>query len=58
MLAYTIGRNVGRNLSSGQKNAEASSKMAKVIHVLMGKWLIDLGAAFKIPLWELLYNKR
>jgi CRISPR-associated protein Csm1 len=58
MLAYTVGRNVGRSLPKDKKQSEDIREMGKIIHHDMGKWLIDLDSAFRIPLWELLYNRR
>jgi len=58
MLAYTAGRNVGRSLPKDKKQSEDIREMGKIIHHDMGKWLIDLDSAFRIPLWELLYNRR
>jgi CRISPR-associated protein Csm1 len=58
MLAYTVGRNVGQSLPKDKKQSENIREMGKIIHHDMGKWLIDLDSAFRIPLWELLYNRR
>ncbi|MGD9972652.1 MAG: type III-A CRISPR-associated protein Cas10/Csm1 [Desulfatirhabdiaceae bacterium] len=58
MLAYTVGRNVGQSLPKEQRQFEDIPEMAKIIHTDMGKWLMNLGSAFRIPLWELLYNRR
>ncbi len=58
MLAYTIGRNVGQSLPAEIKKTANIHEKASSIHADIGKWLVDLGYAFKIPLWQLLYNRR
>ncbi len=58
MLAYSVGRNVGQSLPKDKRQSENVHEMRKIIHHDIGKWLMDLGSAFRIPLWELLYNRR
>jgi len=53
MLAYTIGRNAGKNLENEERNTIIDEVLK-----LLTKWLSDYGSKLKIPLWNILYNRR
>lgn len=52
ILRYSIVRNVGRKKKGDEK--------VKLIEEVMelAKWLEDYGSALKIPLWQIIYNRR
>ncbi|MGQ9689190.1 MAG: type III-A CRISPR-associated protein Cas10/Csm1 [Desulfobaccales bacterium] len=52
-LAYFTGRNVARNLKG-----EAQDLAVAEVHEKLDLWLSTRGGALRIPLWELLYERR
>ena len=52
-LAYFSGRNVARNLKD-----EARKAAVNRVHEKLAEWLSTHGGALRIPLWELLYERR
>jgi CRISPR-associated protein Csm1 len=52
-LAYFTGRNVARNLKG-----EARDAAVKHVHENLAEWLTSHRGALRIPLWELLYERR
>ncbi len=52
-LAYFTGRNVARNLKGEDRDAAV-----KQVHETLAAWLSSHGGALRIPLWELLYERR
>jgi CRISPR-associated protein Csm1 len=52
-LAYVTGRNVARTLKG-----EARDAAVKKVHETLAEWLSTHGGALRIPLWELLYERR
>jgi CRISPR-associated protein Csm1 len=52
-LAYFTGRNVARSLKSEAREAAVAE-----VHQSLAKWLATHGGALRIPLWELLYERR
>lgn len=52
-LAYFTGRNVARNLKEGAREAAVNK-----VHETLAAWLTSYGGALRIPLWELLYERR
>jgi CRISPR-associated protein Csm1 len=52
-LAYFTGRNVARNLKGEAREAAVTQ-----IHQTLFQWLSTHGGALRIPLWELLYERR
>ena len=52
MFAYSIERNVNSSLKK-EKRQKAVDDVS-----LMAAWMDTYGAAVKIPLWHLLYDKR
>ncbi|MGB9732266.1 type III-A CRISPR-associated protein Cas10/Csm1 [Calditerrivibrio nitroreducens] len=52
-LIYTITRNVGKELSR-EERAKAVDEVFKKAE----QWLEKYGGAFKIPLWQIIYNQR
>jgi CRISPR-associated protein Csm1 len=52
-LAYFTARNVARNLK-GEEREQAVNEVHENLH----KWLKNFGGALKMPLWELLYERR
>lgn len=49
LLAYTTGRNV--------KSVNGEERK-KTVHIVVAEWLDKYGAKMKIPLWDILYNRR
>ncbi len=49
---YTVVRNVGRGLKNEKKQEAINEAM------IMAKWLEDFGGALRIPLWQVIYNRR
>ncbi|MBM4285355.1 MAG: type III-A CRISPR-associated protein Cas10/Csm1 [Deltaproteobacteria bacterium] len=52
-LAYFSGRNVARNLKG-----EARDQVAAEVHQKLALWLSTYGGTLRMPLWELLYERR
>ena len=52
-LAYTCERNVAKDGFSGNRK-----DIVKNVNQQLAMWLTHLGAKLRIPLWEILYNKR
>jgi len=52
-LAYFTGRNVARSLKGEAREATVAE-----VHEKLAKWLAGHGGALRIPLWELLYERR
>lgn len=52
-LDYFTGRNVARSLKSEARDAAVTQ-----VHQTLADWLTTHGGALKIPLWELLYERR
>ncbi len=52
LLKYTLVRNVARD-----RDREEREKALKEVEVV-AKWLVRYGTAFKLPLWQILYNNR
>ncbi|TAN45544.1 MAG: type III-A CRISPR-associated protein Cas10/Csm1 [Nitrospirae bacterium] len=51
-LKYSIIRNIGKNLKGEAKEAALNEAMK------MAEWLEIHGGALKIPLWQIIYNRR
>jgi len=53
MLSYTVGRNAAKEL-------KAENRPAVVDHVgkSLNKWLLEYGSKLKMPVWNILYNRR
>ncbi len=51
-LKYTIVRNIGKGLK-GEDKEKAIKEVAKI-----AEWLETYGGALKIPLWQIIYNRR
>lgn len=53
LLSYSVGRNAGKDL-------KADERPAVVEHVMksLTQWLMDYGSKLKIPVWNILYNRR
>lgn len=52
-LAYFTGRNVARGLK-----AEERERIVTDVHEKLALWLSTYGSALRLPLWELLYERR
>lgn len=53
MLSYTVGRNAAKNI----QKEERSTVVSHVIESLIN-WLVEYGSKLKIPVWNILYNRR
>jgi CRISPR-associated protein Csm1 len=49
---YTVVRNIGKGLK-GDKKTEAIEEVMQA-----AKWLVEFGGAMKLPLWQIIYNRR
>jgi CRISPR-associated protein Csm1 len=49
---YTLARNVGKNLK-GNERTEAMKEVEKAVD-----WFAQYGGAMKIPVWQVIYNRR
>jgi CRISPR-associated protein Csm1 len=55
MVAYTVARNVGQKIRNDPKRKQA---IAKEVVEAFYKWLEKYGNKMKIPVWQILYNRR
>jgi CRISPR-associated protein Csm1 len=53
MLAYTIGRNAGKEIKTEERSAVVD-RVGKALN----EWLSEYGSKLKIPVWNILYNRR
>ncbi|MBF0121379.1 MAG: type III-A CRISPR-associated protein Cas10/Csm1 [Desulfobacterales bacterium] len=53
MLAYSVGRNAAKNLKGEDRKLSVEQ-----IHVKLADWLKQYGIKLRIPVWDILYNKR
>jgi CRISPR-associated protein Csm1 len=53
LLSYSVGRNAGKDL-------KAEERPMVVDHVIkaLSEWLLNYGSKLKIPVWNILYNRR
>ena len=53
MLAYNVGRNVANKLKGEERRHVIDEMLSR-----MAEWLATYGGGLKIPLWNILYNRR
>jgi len=53
MLAYSVGRNVANKLKGEERRHVIDEVLSR-----MAEWLATYGGGLKIPLWNILYNRR